>query len=80
LTSGDILEYIEKNIYIHSVIDDEHHVMLHCKINSNFREHFIIAYAIENPDFNNILDYDKISILLYCKSPNTKKGRKKNSR
>jgi len=71
---------IQREERLHSqckVIDDEKHFMLHCEINSNLRENFIIEYAIENPDLNNILDYDKISILLYCKSPNTEIGRKK---
>ena len=42
----------------HKVIEDEQHFMLHCEINLNMREHFITVYAIENLDYNDIIDFD----------------------
>lgn len=42
--------------------------MLHCEINSNLKEYFITECSIENTDFN-IIDYDKINILLNPSTP-----------
>ena len=50
--------YIEHSSCLTHITDHERHFMLHCEINSSWRGNCITEYAIENPDFNNIFDYD----------------------
>ena len=52
-----------------NIHDYEKLFMLHCQINLILREIFITEDAEENQDFNNILNDDKINLLLSPSTP-----------
>jgi hypothetical protein len=53
--SCNVCIYLELVYYTLIYIHNNRH-LLHWEINSKLREHFIVEYAIESPDVNNIFD------------------------